>query len=93
MWCPEHPKLGITITLPPRELAAERVQCRRPGALHHLAFWVESRQEVDRLYAKRLAIGVDVVIPPRAFPENSQPGCYALYLRDPDGLRYEIVTY
>lgn len=54
---------------------------------------MESRQEVDRLYAELLALGLDVVIPPRVFPENSPPGYYALHLRDLDGLRYEIVTY
>ncbi|MCE2969091.1 MAG: VOC family protein [Burkholderiales bacterium] len=89
----EHPRLGIAITSPRTELAKERVQRRRPGALHHLAFKVDSRAEVDRLYAQLLEIGAVVDIPPREFPEYSPPGYYALFLRDPDGLRYEIVTY
>ncbi|UCG97507.1 MAG: VOC family protein [Burkholderiales bacterium] len=89
----EHPRLGIAITSPRSELAAEPVQRRRPGALHHLAFKVESRAEVDRLYQQLLEIGADVVMPPREFPEYTPPGYYALFLRDPDGIKYEIVTY
>ncbi|MFN7571391.1 MAG: VOC family protein [Betaproteobacteria bacterium] len=89
----EHPRLGIAITSPRMELANERVQRRRPGALHHLAFKVDSRAEVDRLYTQLLEIGAVVDIPPREFPEYSPQGYYALFVRDPDGLRYEIVTY
>lgn len=89
----EHPRLGIAITSPRRELAAETVHRRRPGALHHLAFKVDSREDVDRLYDRLLQMGADVVIPPREFPEYRPPGYYALFLRDPDGIRYEIVTY
>lgn len=88
----EHPLLGIAITSPRRELAEERVHRRRPGALHHLAFKAGSREEVDRLYEQLKQIGADVVIPPREFPEYTPPGYYALFLRDPDGIRYEIVT-
>jgi catechol 2,3-dioxygenase-like lactoylglutathione lyase family enzyme len=70
----EHPRLGIAITSPRHELAAERVHRRRPGSLHHLAFKVESRDEVDRLYDELVQIGADVVIPPREFPEYYPPG-------------------
>ena len=89
----EHPRLGIAITSPRREFADEAVHRRRPGALHHLAFKVESRADVDRLHDELLKIGATVVIPPRAFPEYTPPGYYALFFKDPDGIKYEIVTY
>ncbi len=89
----EHPRLCFAITSPRREFAGERIHRRRPGAMHHLAFKAPSRAEVDRLYARLVELGVDVVIPPRAFPEYTPAGYYALHFRDPEGLRYEIVTY
>lgn len=89
----EHPSLGIAITSPRRELAGEAVHRRRPGALHHLAFKVESRADVDRLHTELLAIGADVVIAPREFPEYTPPGYYALFFKDPAGIKYEIVTH
>lgn len=89
----EHPRLGIAITSPREEFAHELVHRRRPGALHHLAFKVDSRADVDRLYEQLLGIGATVVIPPREFPEYTPPGYYALFFKDPDGIRYEIVTH
>ena len=89
----EHPRLGIAITSPRQEFADEAVHRRRPGALHHLAFKVESRAEVDRLHIELLRIGAAIVIPPREFPEYTPPGYYALFFKDPDGIRYEIVTH
>lgn len=88
----EHPRLGIAITSPRREFAGRPVQRRRPGALHHLAFRVASREEVDMLYRQLLDIGANVDIAPRAFPEFTPAGYYALFLRDPDGMRLEIVN-
>lgn len=89
----EHPRLGIALTSPRREFADEAVHRRRPGALHHLAFRVDSPADVDRLHAQLLGIGADVVIPPRAFPEYSPPGYYACFFKDPDGIKYEIVSH
>ena len=91
--CYEHPRLGIAITSPRREFAHELVHRRKPGALHHLAFKVESRVEVERLHAALLEIGADIVIPPKEFPEYTPPGYYALFFKDPDGIKFEIVTY
>ena len=89
----EHPRPGIAITSPRREFAHEVVHRRRPGALHHLAFKVESRADVDRLHQELRKIGANVVIPPREFPEYTPPGYYALFFKDPDGIKYEIVTH
>lgn len=89
----EHPRLGIAITSPRRQFADQLVHRRRPGSLHHLAFKLETRAEVDRLYEELLRIGAEVDIPPREFPEFTPAGYYALFFKDPDGIKYELVTY
>jgi catechol 2,3-dioxygenase-like lactoylglutathione lyase family enzyme len=88
-----HPRLCFAITSPRSAFAEEKVHRRRPGALHHLAFKAGSREEVDRLHEQLVAIGATMVSPPREYPEYTPAGYYALYFKDPEGLKYEIVTY
>ena len=87
----EHPLLCFTITSPLRAFAGETVNRRKPGALHHLAFRAASRAEVDRLHAELERIGAAIVSPPREYPEYTPAGYYALFFKDPDGIKYEIV--
>jgi catechol 2,3-dioxygenase-like lactoylglutathione lyase family enzyme len=87
----EHPRLGFAITSPRQALAGETVHRRRPGALHHLAFRAESRADVDKLHLELQAIGATIVSPPREYPEYTPVGYYALYFKDPEGIKYEIV--
>ena len=89
----DHPRLGIVITSPRSEFADEPVHRRKPGALHHLAFHVESRDMVDRLHSELLEIGANIIIAPREFPEYTPAGYYALFFKDPDGIKFEIVTH
>jgi catechol 2,3-dioxygenase-like lactoylglutathione lyase family enzyme len=88
----EHPSLGFAITSPRKAFVGEAVHRRRPGALHHLAFRVLSRAEVDRLYLELKAIGAAIVSPPREYPEYTPAGYYAVFFKDPEGIKYEIVT-
>ena len=87
----EHPRLGFAITSPRRVFAGDTMNRRKPGALHHLAFRVESRSEVDRLHTQLKTIGATIVSAPREYPEYTPPGYYAVYFKDPDGIKYEIV--
>jgi catechol 2,3-dioxygenase-like lactoylglutathione lyase family enzyme len=87
----EHPRLGFAITSPRKAFAGETINRRKPGALHHLAFRVPSRAEVDRLHMELKAIGAVIVSPPRDYPEYTPAGYYALYFKDPEGIKYEIV--
>jgi catechol 2,3-dioxygenase-like lactoylglutathione lyase family enzyme len=86
-----HPRLCFAITSPRSSLAHEDVHRRRPGALHHLAFRASSRAEVDRLHGELVAIGATIVEPPREYPQYSPPGYYAVFFKDPDGIKYEVV--
>ena len=89
----EHPRLGFTITSPRREFVDDTIHRRKPGALHHLAFKAASRAEVDRLHSELKRIGATIVSPPREYPEYTPPGYYALFFKDLEGIKYEIVCY
>ena len=88
-----HPRLAFAITSPRRAFAEDMIHRRKPGALHHLAFRAASRAEVDRLYSELQAIGATIVSPPREYPEYSPPGYYALFFKDLEGIKYEIVCH
>ena len=85
-----HTKLGFGINSPREPFAQEMVHRRRPGALHHLAFKVESEAEVDRLAAEIARIGANIVDGPGLFPQHGSD-YYAVFFKDPDGIKYEIV--
>jgi catechol 2,3-dioxygenase-like lactoylglutathione lyase family enzyme len=59
-----------------------------PG-LHHLAFHVDSRTDVDQLYAQLVALGITILDPPAEY--SYTPGYYAISCQDPDGLVLEFV--
>ena len=86
-----HPRLGFAITSPRRAFAVDAVHRRRPGALHHLAFKANSRAEVDTLFAQLKAIGAVIVSEPKNYPEYVPQPYYALFFKDLEGIKYEIV--
>jgi len=85
-----HPQLAFGINSPREPFAQDTVHRRKPGALHHLAFKVESKTEVDRLAVELEKIGADIVDGPSLFPQHG-PDYYAVFFKDPDGIKYEIV--
>ena len=87
----EHPRLGFAITSPLGAFAHETINRRKPGAIHHIAFRVTSRADVDRLHLELQAMGATIVSPPREYPEYRPPGYYAVFFKDPEGIKYEIV--
>lgn len=89
----KHPRLCFAITSPRSAIAHELINRRKPGSLHHLAFKASSRAEVDGLYQQILAIGAVIVNPPRDYPEYTPAGYYALFFKDLEGIKYEIVFY
>ncbi len=86
-----HPRLAFAITSPRKAFIDETINRRKPGALHHLAFKVKSRAEVDRLYFELEEIGATIVTKPQLYPEYTPPGYYALFFKDLEGIKYEIV--
>jgi catechol 2,3-dioxygenase-like lactoylglutathione lyase family enzyme len=86
-----HPRLAFAITSPRTAFAGDTIHRRKPGSLHHLAFKAESRAEVDRLYAELQQIGATIVSAPREYPEYTPAHYYAVFFKDPEGIKYEIV--
>lgn len=86
-----HPNLAFALTSPREKFKDVDVHRRRPGSLHHLAFRADSREQVDQLYAKTRNIGATIVEAPREYPEYVPKGYYALFFKDPQGIKYEIV--
>ena len=81
-----------TVLLIGRTMEAGRHEREKPG-LHHLAFSVDSRAEVERIYdevIKNLE-NVNVEDPPIDCPEYGE-GYYATFFFDPDGIKLEV-TY
>jgi len=85
-----HPAWDFGICSPRTVFKNEEIHRRKPGAIHHIAFKANSRDEVDRLYYEIKAIGANIVHAPRIFPEHG-PNYYALFFKDLDGIKYEIV--
>ena len=88
-----HPRLAFAITSPRKPFVGDTINRRKPGALHHLAFKAASRAEVDRLHFELTRLGATIVSPPREYPEYSPPGYYALFFKDLEGIKYEIVCH
>jgi catechol 2,3-dioxygenase-like lactoylglutathione lyase family enzyme len=68
------------------------VRGRSPGPGYgHIALAASGKAAVDAAHAAGLASGGDSDGPPGRRPQYG-PRCYAAYLRDPDGLRVEVVS-
>lgn len=64
---------------------------RKASGLNHLAFWADSRSEVDRLAGKMRLSGVPMLYEDR-YPFAGGPDHYAVFLEDPDRLKIEIAA-
>ncbi|MCB0334866.1 MAG: VOC family protein [Bdellovibrionales bacterium] len=61
---------------------------RAPG-FHHLAFQVDSREQVEHTYQTALALNSEILDPPFDYPQYSD-GYYAVYFCDLDGMKLEF---
>jgi glyoxylase I family protein len=72
-----------------RGVGKQRHYDRAAPGLHHLAFHLDSRADVDQCYAQLVAVGITILDPPAEYAYT--PGYYALSCQDPDGLVLECV--
>ena len=56
--------------------------------IEHIAFFVDTREEVDDAYQRCLAMGAEVHYPPEL--DRDIADYYALFVFDPDGIRVEV---
>lgn len=85
-----HPLLIFAINSPRSVFKDEHIHRRKPGSIHHIAFKANSELEVDEIYPKIKAIGANIVNPPQFYPQHGAH-YYALFFKDLDGIKYEIV--
>lgn len=85
-----HPLLLLSIGSPRKVFKNDTIHRRKPGALHHLAFKAKSRDEVDKLYQEIKETGAQIVDKPKFYPQHGE-SYYALFFKDPEGIKYEIV--
>lgn len=63
---------------------------RQSPGVHHIAFAAPTRLAVDDLYQTLIAMHATVLDPPRDYP-HYEPGYYAVFFLDPDGIKLEYV--
>jgi catechol 2,3-dioxygenase-like lactoylglutathione lyase family enzyme len=59
-----------------------------PG-LHHVAFNARDRAHVDRVHDVLVRQAAEVIEPPSEY--DDEPDCYAVFFRDPDGFKLEVL--
>lgn len=85
-----HDLLAFAINSPREAFRNDSVNRRKPGALHHLAFKANSREDVDKAYNELVRIGANIVSEPKIHPEYGA-SYYAVYFKDMENIKYEIV--
>jgi catechol 2,3-dioxygenase-like lactoylglutathione lyase family enzyme len=59
--------------------------------VEHIAFEVDTREEVDEAHARAVAWGATIHFPPEE--DRDEPGYYAVFVFDPDGIRIEVFSW
>lgn len=84
--------LSIGLVNQREQYKSEKSSRRKAGALHHLAFHVDSPKEIDLLYTKIKEIPAIIVNEPRYYTEYCED-YYALFFKDSEGIEYELVNF
>jgi diadenosine tetraphosphate (Ap4A) HIT family hydrolase/catechol 2,3-dioxygenase-like lactoylglutathione lyase family enzyme len=87
LWQGESFQLGLQGA---SSTGAARLHDRYSPGLHHLAFDAPSRAAVDRLHDVLVERGVPIFDAPAEYPVY-EPGYYAVFFADPDGMKLEYV--
>jgi catechol 2,3-dioxygenase-like lactoylglutathione lyase family enzyme len=59
--------------------------------VEHIAFEVDTREEVEDAYARATSTGAKIHFPPEE--DRDEPGYYAFFAFDPDGIRVEVFSW
>jgi catechol 2,3-dioxygenase-like lactoylglutathione lyase family enzyme len=85
VWEPDPDNVYLSSGLD--NLALHRAEVAGPGALDHMGFIVDTREEVDRLATRFRERGVRMAAEPR----DHRDGSRSFYCLDPDGLRIQVL--
>ena len=78
---------NVYLSSGPDNLALHKNPPASAGALDHMGFIAETRDDVDRLAAEFRARGVVIAVDPR----DHRDGSRSFYCLDPDGLRIQVL--
>jgi catechol 2,3-dioxygenase-like lactoylglutathione lyase family enzyme len=84
----EDPVTGSMLGLRPADGGTHRYY---EVGIEHLAFEVDSREEVDATHERCVAAGQQVHFPPEE--DRDVSGYYAVFVFDPDGIRIEVFCW
>ena len=82
-------RAGSTLSIGLHEAKIPTAHDRRAAGLHHLAFHLASRSEVDEFHGFLVREGIAVLDAPAEY--DYTPGYYAVFFADPDGVKLELV--
>jgi catechol 2,3-dioxygenase-like lactoylglutathione lyase family enzyme len=80
---------GVTLSFGLHKAKVETPHNRYAAGLHHLAFHMASRAEVDDFHAFLVREHVAILDAPSEY--DYTPGYYAAFFTDPDGIKFELV--
>ncbi len=84
-----HSYIGIQ---PARQEQPLDFDAWQPG-IHHIALQGKNRKEIDRFHTEfLLRHEVQVVDPPAEYPHYA-PGYYAVFFKDPSGIKWELAHF
>ena len=78
---------NVYLSSGPDNLALHRADVKGPGALDHMGFIVQSREDVDRLAAQFRQKGVTIA----ADVKDHRDGSRSFYCLDPDGISIQVL--
>ncbi len=78
---------NVYLSSGPDNLALHRSDAKGPGALDHMGFIVESREDVDRLAAQFRERGVTIA----QAVKDHRDGSRSFYCLDPDGISIQVL--
>lgn len=87
--CWELSSGGPPLSIGLHAATSDRAHDRRSVGLHHLAFHLPSRADVDRFHDLLRREGVPILDAPAEYAYT--PGYYAVFFADPDGIKLELV--
>ncbi len=87
-WAP-HATLQWLIMSASDPNSPNKMHDRYSPGLHHLAWNVQSRTQVDEFHRFLVDRAVPILDPPAEY--DYEPGYYAVFFSDPDGLKLEVM--
>ena len=87
---PGHRGVAVNIWEAKPEFAKHPFEVYEVG-LHHVAFHVEKREQIDQVHQLVKSLGAEILDGPREFPYGGPDGWYAVYFLGPDRMKFEVV--